>query len=42
MDHAPWLAREIGTGGIAVLRAVKDQLDPRGVMNPGRLLVSSD
>jgi alkyldihydroxyacetonephosphate synthase len=37
-DHAPWMDREIGTGGLAVLRAVKAELDPAGVMNPGKLL----
>ncbi len=37
-DHAPWLEREIGPGGIEVLRALKDRLDPAGIMNPGKLL----
>jgi alkyldihydroxyacetonephosphate synthase len=37
-DHAPWLEREVGPLGLAVLRAVKDQLDPAGVMNPGVLV----
>ena len=37
-DHAPWLADEVGETGVALLRAVKDHLDPRGVMNPGKLL----
>jgi alkyldihydroxyacetonephosphate synthase len=37
-DHAPWMEREIGSTGLEVLRAVKDQLDPSGVMNPGKLL----
>ncbi|GAA5154513.1 FAD-binding oxidoreductase [Microbacterium pseudoresistens] len=37
-DHAPWLAREIGEGGMRILRAVKDELDPTGIMNPGALL----
>jgi alkyldihydroxyacetonephosphate synthase len=37
-DHAPWLEREIGAGGIAALRALKAELDPAGVMNPGKLL----
>ncbi len=39
-DHAPWLAQEIGAGGIRILRAVKDALDPTGIMNPGALLAA--
>jgi alkyldihydroxyacetonephosphate synthase len=37
-DHAEWLPREIGNRGIAALRAVKAELDPAGIMNPGKLL----
>jgi alkyldihydroxyacetonephosphate synthase len=37
-DHAPWLAKEVGEGGVSVLRAVKADLDPAGIMNPGKLL----
>jgi alkyldihydroxyacetonephosphate synthase len=37
-DHAPWLEAEVGERGVAALRAIKDQLDPSGVMNPGKLL----
>jgi alkyldihydroxyacetonephosphate synthase len=37
-DHAPWLEREIGHEGVAALRALKQQLDPDGIMNPGKLL----
>ena len=37
-DHKPWLAREIGPVGVEVLRAVKDRLDPHGVLNPGALV----
>lgn len=39
-DHAPWLAREIGEGGVRLLRAVKAEVDPEGIMNPGALLVA--
>ena len=38
IDHAAWLAEEKGSVGIAALRAVKSALDPRGTMNPGKLL----
>ena len=37
-DHVPWLEREIGARGIAALRAVKAELDPTSIMNPGKLL----
>jgi alkyldihydroxyacetonephosphate synthase len=38
LDHAPYLPSEVGPLGIAALRAVKAELDPAGVMNPGKLL----
>ncbi|MDQ4212717.1 FAD-binding oxidoreductase [Microbacterium capsulatum] len=37
-DHAPWLVDEIGETGIRILRAVKRELDPQGIMNPGALI----
>jgi alkyldihydroxyacetonephosphate synthase len=37
-DHLPWLAGEKGAIGMEVLHAVKRELDPNGVMNPGKLL----
>ncbi|WP_227468349.1 FAD-binding oxidoreductase [Microbacterium sp. YJN-G] len=37
-DHAPWLRDEIGETGIRILRAIKRELDPHGVMNPGVLI----
>ncbi len=37
-DHVPWYLREVGDLGIQVLRAVKAELDPAGIMNPGVLL----
>ena len=37
-DHLPWIAQEKGALGIEVLRAVKQALDPAGVLNPGKLL----
>ena len=38
VDHRDWFAREVGPLGIEVLRAVKDRLDPEGIMNPGVLV----
>jgi alkyldihydroxyacetonephosphate synthase len=37
-DHVPYMEAEIGKAGLEVLRAVKEQLDPTGIMNPGKLL----
>ncbi len=36
-DHAKWMAAEKGTTSMAVLRALKAELDPNGIMNPGKL-----
>jgi alkyldihydroxyacetonephosphate synthase len=37
-DHAPYMEAEVGETGLEVLRTVKEQLDPAGIMNPGKLL----
>jgi alkyldihydroxyacetonephosphate synthase len=37
-DHAPWMQAEAGREGVAALRALKAQLDPAGIMNPGKLI----
>ena len=37
-DHLPWIAQEKGPLGIAVLRAIKGALDPKGILNPGKLI----
>lgn len=37
-DHAPWMEGEIGNSGIEALRALKEQFDPAGIMNPGKLI----
>ncbi len=39
-DHLPWMEPELGAPGVEALRAFKRQLDPRGIMNPGKLLPS--
>ena len=38
VDHAPYMRAEVGEAGIGVLRAVKEQLDPTGIMNPQKLI----
>jgi alkyldihydroxyacetonephosphate synthase len=37
-DHRDWYAAEIGPLGAEMLRAVKDRLDPAGILNPGVLI----
>lgn len=37
-DHAPYMKAEVGELGIEALRAVKERLDPAGIMNPGKLI----
>jgi alkyldihydroxyacetonephosphate synthase len=37
VDHAPWLAAEVGPVGMRVIRAVKQAVDPNDIMNPGIL-----
>lgn len=37
-DHAAWLVEEKGPVGMNVLKAIKRELDPNGVMNPGKLI----
>ena len=37
-DHAPYMPMEVGELGLEALRAVKERLDPAGIMNPGKLL----
>jgi alkyldihydroxyacetonephosphate synthase len=37
-DHLPYMRREIGELGVDALRALKQRLDPAGIMNPGKLV----
>ncbi|GFH37433.1 FAD-binding oxidoreductase [Streptomyces pacificus] len=37
-DHRDWFTREIGPVGVRVLQAVKAELDPSGILNPGVLI----
>ena len=38
LDHTPWLAEEKGAIGYKLLKSIKIEMDPNGVMNPGKLL----
>ncbi|MFJ2541656.1 FAD-binding oxidoreductase [Microbacterium sp. NPDC087589] len=37
-DHAPWLEQEIGETGVRILAAVKRELDPTWILNPGAVI----
>ncbi|OYD67997.1 alkyldihydroxyacetonephosphate synthase [Rhodococcus sp. OK302] len=37
-DHRPWMKDEIGELGANILRAVKNAVDPAGILNPGKLI----
>lgn len=37
VDHLQWMERELGPVGIQALGALRASLDPRGVMNPGKV-----
>ena len=41
-DHAPYMEAEVGGPGLEVLRAVKERLDPTGIMNPGKLMPGAE
>ncbi|MGO9975456.1 MAG: FAD-binding oxidoreductase [Solirubrobacteraceae bacterium] len=38
VDHRPWYERQIGPLALGALRAVKRELDPAGILNPGVLI----
>jgi alkyldihydroxyacetonephosphate synthase len=38
VDHAPYMEAEVSAVGVEALRALKERLDPAGVMNPGKLI----
>ncbi len=40
-DHAPWMREEVGGTGVAALQALKSELDPDAIMNPGKLMTLS-
>ncbi|MEZ5154987.1 MAG: FAD-binding oxidoreductase [Solirubrobacterales bacterium] len=39
-DHAPYMRSEVGELGLDALIAVKERLDPAGIMNPGKLIAA--
>lgn len=37
-DHRPFMREEVGDLGVAMLRSLKQTVDPTGVLNPGKLI----
>jgi len=37
-DHTAWMVEEKGPIGLGILKAVKDEMDETGIMNPGKLI----
>jgi alkyldihydroxyacetonephosphate synthase len=37
-DHLPWMAREKGPVTSGLLQAIKREIDPQGIFNPGKLI----
>ncbi len=37
-DHRRWMTAEVGELGVKVLQAVKQTIDPAGILNPGKLI----
>lgn len=37
-EHMPWLEDDISTTGVKAVKALKLGLDPKGVMNPGKII----
>jgi alkyldihydroxyacetonephosphate synthase len=38
IEHRPWIEQELSPAGLQALHALKASLDPKGVLNPGKLL----
>jgi len=41
-EHRRWLPEYLGDGGMKVLRALKQALDPDGIMNPAKLISTEE
>jgi alkyldihydroxyacetonephosphate synthase len=42
VEHANWLPKYWGPLGIRVLKAIKREVDPKAIMNPGKLIPTED
>ena len=39
-EHLPWIEQDISPTGLKAVKALKDGLDPKGIMNPGKIIPS--
>ena len=37
-----YLARQIGSGGVKVMKRIKQAFDPKGILNPGKIFADDD
>jgi glycolate oxidase len=42
MAKKEYLARQIGSGGVRVMKRIKDAFDPKGILNPGKIFADED
>jgi alkyldihydroxyacetonephosphate synthase len=38
IEHRPWIQQELSPAGLQALHALKSSLDPKRILNPGKLL----
>ena len=41
-EHLPWIEADLSAAGLKAVRAIKDGLDPKSLMNPGKILPGPD
>jgi alkyldihydroxyacetonephosphate synthase len=40
-EHQPWITDDVSETGLKAVKALKDGLDPKGIMNPGKIIPGS-
>ena len=41
-EHLPWVEEDLSPTGLRAVKALKDGLDPNGIMNPGKIIPSEN
>ncbi|MEC9331202.1 MAG: FAD-linked oxidase C-terminal domain-containing protein, partial [Verrucomicrobiota bacterium] len=41
-EHLPWVEQDLSSTGLKAVKALKDGLDPNGIMNPGKIIPSEN